>query len=102
MIDGERFPKVTIRSVPLGSEPILELRNLSPTEHTFHLHGLTFEVLSVNGAAPPRYTLEDTLNLKIRDLVRLKVHADNPGDWMAHCHSLPHAEEGMMTVLRVE
>ncbi len=41
-------------------------------------------------------------NGAIRDRVRLKVLADNPGDWMTHCHILPHAGDGMMTVLRVE
>ncbi len=41
-------------------------------------------------------------NGAIRDRVRLKVLADNPGDWMTHYHILPHAGDGMMTVLRVE
>jgi FtsP/CotA-like multicopper oxidase with cupredoxin domain len=27
--------------------------------------------------------------------------ADNPGDWMIHCHILEHAEGGMMGVIRV-
>ena len=41
-------------------------------------------------------------NGAIRDRVRLKVLADSPGDWMKYCHILPHAGDGMMTVLRVE
>ena len=40
--------------------------------------------------------------MRIRERVRLRIVADNPGDWMSHCHILPHAEDGMMTVLRVE
>lgn len=102
MINGERFPNVTIESIPLGEVAIVDVLNLSPTEHPFHIHGLRFEVLDVNGAAPARRTIEDTINLKIRDRVRLRVEADNPGDWMTHCHILPHADDGMMTVLRVE
>ena len=100
-INGEQFPNVTVESVALGSTAIVEVRNLSPSEHPFHLHGLEFEVLSVNGVAPAYRTIEDTINLRIRDRVRLRVEADNPGDWMAHCHILPHAGDGMMTVLRV-
>jgi len=46
--------------------------------------------------------LEDTINVRMMQSVRLRVPATNPGDWMAHCHILPHATEGMMTVLRVE
>jgi hypothetical protein len=27
--------------------------------------------------------------------------ADNPGDWMFHCHILDHQDGGMMAVIRV-
>jgi len=101
MMNGEVFPDVTIPEVMLGDEVIIEVRNLSPTEHPFHLHGVHFELLSRNGVAPDYRTIEDTINVPIQEFVRLKIIADNPGDWMAHCHILPHAEGGMMTVLRV-
>ena len=100
-INGETFPDVTIEEIPLGSTAIIEVRNLSPTEHPFHLHGMPFEVLSVNGEPPAYRTIEDSINVRIRETVRLRVEATNPGDWMTHCHILPHAEDGMMTVLRV-
>lgn len=102
LINGERYPDVTVERLALGSEAIVEIRNVSPSEHPFHLHGLSFEVLSVNGVPPATRTIEDTYNVRIRDRLRLRVVADNPGDWMTHCHILPHAGEGMMTVLRVE
>jgi FtsP/CotA-like multicopper oxidase with cupredoxin domain len=101
MINGERFPNVTVHSIPLGAPRIIEVRNLSPSEHPFHPHGMSFEVLSVNGRPPAARQVEDTLNLAIRDVVRLRVVPEVPGDWMTHCHILPHAEDGMMTVLRV-
>ncbi|MFT4626964.1 MAG: FtsP/CotA-like multicopper oxidase with cupredoxin domain [Myxococcota bacterium] len=101
-INGEAFPEVTIETLPLGADAVIEVRNLSPSHHPFHLHGLHFELLSRNGVAPPQVMVADTLDLAVRDVVRLRVVADNPGDWMAHCHILPHAEGGMMTVLRVE
>ena len=59
-------------------------------------------MLAVDGVPPPMRTVEDTLDIGIQQTVRLSIHADNPGDWMSHCHILPHAEGGMMTVLRVE
>ena len=102
MINGEQFPYVTIPSVALNSEAILEVRNLSAAEHPFHLHGMAFEVLSVDGLPPASKTMADTWNVRIRETVRLKIIADNPGDWMSHCHILPHQHLGMMTVLRVE
>lgn len=101
-INGEAFPDVTIATLPEGEPAVIEVRNLSATEHPFHLHGMSFEVLSVDGVPPDQRTIEDTVNIGIRQTQRLLIPADNVGDWMAHCHILPHAEGGMMTVLRVE
>lgn len=100
-INGERYPDVTVNALRLGEVAIIELRNLSSTEHPFHLHGHSFEVLSIDGVPLEVRRIEDTVNVPIRAVVRLRVVADNPGDWMAHCHILPHAHDGMMTVLRV-
>lgn len=100
-INGEQFPDITIESLPLGADVVVELRNVSPTHHPWHLHGHAFEVLSINGERPEHQRIEDTLDVPIHGTARLRLVADNPGDWMAHCHILPHAEEGMMTVLRV-
>jgi FtsP/CotA-like multicopper oxidase with cupredoxin domain len=101
-INGEAFPNVTIETVPAGEARIIEVRNLSPTEHPFHIHGMSFEVLSVNGEPVQTRTIEDTINIGIRDIVRLRIETSNIGDWMTHCHILEHADSGMMTVLRVE
>jgi len=101
MISGERFPDVTIPEVPLGEELIIEVRNLSATEHPFHKHGAHFEVLSIDGVAPPYKRVEDTVNIPLFGAARLRVLPTRPGDWMTHCHILPHADGGMMTVLRV-
>jgi FtsP/CotA-like multicopper oxidase with cupredoxin domain len=100
-INGQRFPDVTVQSVPRGSRPIIEVRNLSPTHHPFHIHGNPFDVLSLDGVPPPYAMLEDTIDIPIHGRLRLQLRADNPGEWMTHCHILPHAEEGMMTLLRV-
>lgn len=101
-INGEQWPDVTIASLALGEEAILEVRNVSPTSHPFHLHGMAFEVLSQDGVPPAVRMIEDTIDIPIYGIMRARILADNPGDWMAHCHILPHAEGGMMTVLRVE
>jgi FtsP/CotA-like multicopper oxidase with cupredoxin domain len=100
-INGERFPDVTVEELAFGSEAIIEVRNASSSEHPFHVHGHHFEVLSVDGAPPPVPTFEDTFNVPIHSRVRVRMRADNPGDWMTHCHILQHAEHAMMTVLRV-
>jgi FtsP/CotA-like multicopper oxidase with cupredoxin domain len=101
-INGERWPEVTIPRFVRGAEVITEVRNLSAGEHPFHLHGHRFEVLSVDGIAPNVRRIEDTLNVAIRQTVRLRWIADNPGTWMVHCHVLPHAHEGMMTAVQID
>ena len=101
-MNGERFPEITIEEVALGDTAIIEVRNLSPTQHPFHLHGHAFEVLSVGDEVPAYRWMEDTLDIPILGRARLRLVADNPGLWMTHCHILPHADAGMMTVLRVK
>jgi len=101
LINGEVYPDVTIQEIPLAAPSIVEVRNLSATEHTFHLHGMRFELLSLDGVAPVSRTFEDTVNIPIRSVARLRVEPTHAGDWMAHCHILDHEDVGMMTVLRV-
>lgn len=102
LINGERFPDITVKTIALGKRSLIEIRNISGSEHPFHMHGHPFEVLSVDGVAPLHYTLQDTLNIRNLQRVRIAVDAYNPGDWMTHCHVLPHAEQGMMTVIRAQ
>ena len=100
-INGSQFPDIEPIRWKYGHTGVLEVRNLSPTEHPFHLHGLLFEVLSINGVPPEQKQIEDTINIEIYQSVRLLITADNLGQWMAHCHILPHGEGGMMTVFEV-
>ena len=58
-------------------------------------------MLSRDGVAPAYRTIEDNVNVGVRETLRIRLHATNPGDWMTHCHILPHADGGMMTVLRI-
>ncbi|MEO0605851.1 MAG: multicopper oxidase domain-containing protein, partial [Myxococcota bacterium] len=100
-INGQTWPEIEPDRFTLGDSIVLEIRNPSPAHHPFHLHGLEFEVLSVDGVAPATRRIEDTFDVGIRQTVRLLVEADNPGEWMSHCHILPHARQGMMTILSV-
>jgi FtsP/CotA-like multicopper oxidase with cupredoxin domain len=102
LINGEAWPDVTVHTLPLDADTIVEVRNLSATNHPFHLHGQRFEVLSVDDVPLAARRIEDTVDVGIRQRVRLRVHADNPGEWLLHCHLLGHEEGGMMTRVRVE
>lgn len=101
-INGESWPVVTPVDVALGREVFIEVRNLSTTNHPFHLHGHRFEVVEIDGFAPAVQRWADTVDVGIRSTVRLRLVADNPGEWLVHCHLLGHEDAGMMTLLRVE
>ena len=100
-MNGEVFPNITIEELPLGADTIIEVRNVSSSEHPFHLHGHEFEVVSRNGVSPDFRQMEDTINVSLYETVVLRLGANNPGDWMVHCHIQAHQYGGMMTVLRI-
>ena len=59
-----------------------------------------FKVLgSDRRSLPVHYA--DTVLLTPKETVDVAFVADNPGDWMLHCHIIEHQEAGMMGYLRV-
>jgi FtsP/CotA-like multicopper oxidase with cupredoxin domain len=80
---------------------IIELINDTAWPHPMHLHGHSFRVISRNGRAEPHRPWQDTVLLLGREWVEIAFVADNPGDWMFHCHVLEHQMAGMMGVVRV-
>jgi FtsP/CotA-like multicopper oxidase with cupredoxin domain len=58
-------------------------------------------VISRNGTPTILREWRDTVLLSPRERVGIAFVADNPGDWMFHCHILEHQESGMMGVIRV-
>jgi FtsP/CotA-like multicopper oxidase with cupredoxin domain len=84
-----------------GRSVLLTIRNQTAWWHPMHLHGHSFRVLRRNGALAPHRQWADTVLLAPRDVVECAFVADNPGDWMLHCHVMNHQVAGMMTVLRV-
>jgi len=80
---------------------ILAVRNETAWYHPIHLHGHSFRVIARNGR-PTRYRAwMDTVLIPPRESADIAFVADNPGDWMFHCHILDHQDGGMMAVIRV-
>lgn len=81
----------------------LVFTNRTMESHPFHLHGHHMLVLSKNGTTATGSPLWlDTLDLKPGDTWTVAFRADNPGIWMFHCHNLPHAAMGMMSMIVYE
>lgn len=76
------------------------LANKSKIVHPIHIHGHHFKVLRSDQRSLPVHHA-DTVLLLPEETLDVAFVADNPGDWMFHCHVIEHQETGMMAYLRV-
>ena len=93
-INGQLWPETDDIEVGLGQPVQFNYVNRSMMPHPMHLHGHFFEV----GTGGVR---KDTVIVPSHGLVSVRFVADNPGDWMHHCHNIYHAEAGMMNVVKI-
>ena len=91
-------PMLTLKH---GQSYVLAMTNATAWHHPMHLHGHTFRVIARNGQPTRHREWQDTVLMAPRELVEIAFVADNPGDWMFHCHILEHQASGMMAVIRV-
>ncbi|MGB0682771.1 MAG: multicopper oxidase family protein [Magnetovibrionaceae bacterium] len=85
----------------LGETAYLRLKNDTRWEHPMHLHGFAFHILKRSGAEITTPPIRDTVLLAPGEEADIAFVADNPGDWMFHCHVLEHQASGMMGFIRV-
>lgn len=90
-LDGKAFPEAPVLRVPLGARVLLHLVNASGEEsHVMHLHGYTFRVVALDGNPLAHPYSADTLDLGPSQTADVAFTADNPGNWMFHCHITDH------------
>jgi FtsP/CotA-like multicopper oxidase with cupredoxin domain len=95
-INGRPFSDTRPLTVQQGQRARLTLNNTSMMWHPMHLHGHTFQVTRPDGRPGPR---KDTVIVLPMQKLTVDLVADNPGEWMLHCHNTYHQEAGMMTSL---
>lgn len=92
-INGRRFdaahPAAHALTVEEGQRVRLDFANNTTMWHPMHLHGHTYQL----GTAGPR---KDTTVVLPGKTVSVYFDADNPGQWMLHCHNAYHGEAGMI------
>ena len=92
-INGSRFdmkkPYAGAFDISLDERVQVKMVNDTTMWHPMHLHGHSFQ-LSNNGAR------KDTVIVRPKETVTFELDADNPGQWIAHCHNAYHAERGMI------
>ncbi|SMD25550.1 multicopper oxidase family protein [Lentzea albidocapillata] len=94
-INGKAYDPADGLPIRSGQVVRLRMRNKSKMFHPMHVHGHTFQVRA-NGKIGPRR--DTAIVLPGRELI-VDFDADNPGQWLTHCHNVYHGEAGMMAVL---
>lgn len=92
------MPETPLFQAALGETVRIRMTNDTAWPHAMHLHGHHFRQVLQDGTTGP---LRDTLLMDRGEIAEIAFVADNPGDWMLHCHMLEHSAAGMMTWLRV-
>lgn len=95
-INGRRFderaPLKDAQVIRAGERVRLNFVNTTTMWHPMHLHGHTYQ----HPSGGPR---KDTSIVLPKQTLSVDFDADNPGEWITHCHNIYHAETGMMAVL---
>ncbi len=95
-INGKRFdmnnPTANPITVEEGRRVRLDFVNTTTMWHPMHLHGHTYQI----GSGGPR---KDTAIVLPKETLSVFFDADNPGQWMLHCHNAYHGEAGMMALV---
>jgi FtsP/CotA-like multicopper oxidase with cupredoxin domain len=102
-INGDRMDPDRIDfAVTRDTTEIWEITKQDGTPHSFHVHDVQFQVLSVDGREPPpelrgwKDTVLVPVNQPIRIIARFADYADPNIPYMFHCHLLYHEDQGMM------
>lgn len=93
-IDGRAFGEHLPIEVESDEWISLVFENQSPMWHPVHIHGHTPQLTGLPGGVR-----KDTVNVLPNSSVTMTFQANNPGQWMIHCHNAYHLESGMATVL---
>ncbi len=90
-LNGRSGPHTTPLIVRRGDRVRLRFVNLGMDHHPMHLHGHTWVTTGTEGGRVPEaaWTPGNTELVGVAQARDVEFVANNPGDWMLHCH-LPH------------
>ena len=91
VFNGKAGPAITPLIVRLGDRVRVRFVNIGMDHHPIHLHGHTFVVTGTEGGRVPEsaWIPGNTVLVGVAQSRDFEFVANNPGDWMLHCH-LPH------------
>ncbi|MEV6874567.1 multicopper oxidase family protein [Amycolatopsis sp. NPDC051128] len=91
-INGQLFDPAQRLLIREDQRVRITFANRTMMWHPMHIHGHTFQL---DGTGPRK----DTAIVLPGRTVTCDLAADNPGQWMIHCHNTYHHETGMATIL---
>lgn len=91
VLNGRSGPATTPLIVRQGDYVRIRFVNLGMDHHPMHIHGHTFFVTGTEGGRIPEtaWWPGNTVLVGVAQARDIEFVANNPGDWMLHCH-LPH------------
>ncbi len=98
-INGRSGPFTTPLVVKHGERVRIRLLDFSPMQHhPIHLHGHTFWLTGREGARTPKsaWIPRNTELVGVAQVAEFEFIANNPGDWMFHCHMVHHMMNHMV------
>lgn len=93
--NGKTFAQEGTIPIKKGEVIRMEFINDTMMHHPIHLHGHFFRVLAGQGNDAP---IKHTIDVPPMGRRTVEFHADNPGDWLLHCHLLYHMHAGMTRI----
>mgnify|MGYP006286323007 CR=1 FL=1 len=93
-MNGKAMPGTEPLVAKLGDKVWIRYGNLSAMDHhPIHLHGYAFKIIGTDGGwAEDKSKLlpETTVLVQVGSAKVIEFVADNPGDWLFHCHMTHH------------
>lgn len=95
-INGKALYQDRTLTIREGEVVRYTFQNDTMMHHPMHLHGHFFRVLNSNGEFSP---LKHTVDVPPHSSRTIEFMANEPGEWMLHCHNLYHMKSGMARVV---
>lgn len=92
-MNGKVFPATEPLVIKKGQRVRIRFGNLSTQDHhPIHFHGYEFQITAEDGTPIPldQQRRGNTVLVSVGQTRDIEFEANNPGDWIFHCHMLHH------------
>lgn len=96
-INGKAIHQDRTITVKEGDVVRFTFQNDTMMHHPMHLHGHFFRVINKFGESSP---MKHTVDVPPHGSRTIEFLANEPGEWMLHCHNLYHMKTGMARVVK--